>query len=174
VSAWSPDGQLLSFTETTPTTRADIGVLRLSDRKAQPFLRTPFNERNSRFSPDGRWLAYTSDESGRDEIYVQPYPGPGGKWPISTEGATGDSRWSPNGRELFYPSGNRMMVVDVTTQPAFSAGKPRVLFELPFRSLSYDVSPDGERFLMMKLVEQEQAAQPPITVVLNWTAGLQK
>ena len=78
-------------------------MLRLSDRKAQPFLRTPFNETAPRFSPDGRWLAYISDESGRFEIYVQPYPGPGGKWQISTEGGT-EPVWNPNGRELFYRS----------------------------------------------------------------------
>ena len=76
--SWSPDGQLLAFLEVNPTTGDDIWVLRLGDRKAQPFLRTPFNEAAPRFSPDGRWLAYISDESGRYEIYVQPYPGPGG------------------------------------------------------------------------------------------------
>ena len=86
--SWSPDGQLLAFTEINPTTGYDIWVLRMGDRKAQPFLRTPFNESAPRFSPDGRWLAYVSNESGRYEIYVQPYPGPGGKWQISTEGGT--------------------------------------------------------------------------------------
>ena len=103
-------------------------MLRMSDRKAQPFLRTPFNEAAPRFSPDGRWLAYISDESGRYEIYVQPYPGPGGKWQISTEGGT-EPVWNPNGRELFYRNGDKMMAVDIATQPGFSAGKPRMLFE---------------------------------------------
>ena len=96
--SWSPDGQLLAFVEINPTTGYDIWVLRLGDRKAQPFLRTPFNEGAPRFSPDGRWLAYVSDESGRYEIYVQPYPGPGGKWQISTEGGT-EPLWNRNGRE---------------------------------------------------------------------------
>jgi len=108
-SSWSPDGQLLAFHEINPATGVDIWVLRLGDpsassgqgRKAQPFLRTPFNEASPRFSPDGRWLAYISDESGRYEIYVQPYPGPGGKWQISAEGGRGPV-WNPNGRELFY------------------------------------------------------------------------
>ena len=95
-------------------------------RKAQPFLRTPFVESVPRFSPSGRWLAYVSDESGRPEIYVQPYPGPGGKWQISTEGGT-EPVWNPNGRELFYRSGDKMMAVDIATQPSFAAGKPRVL-----------------------------------------------
>ena len=129
--SWSPDGQLLAFIEVNPTTGYDIWVLRLSDRKAQPFLRTPFNESAPRFSPDGRWLAYVSDESGRYEIYVQPYPGPGGKWQISTEGGT-EPVWNPNGRELFYRSGDKMMAVDIATQPGFAAGKPRMLFEGPY------------------------------------------
>ena len=129
--SWSPDGQLLAFIEVNPTTGYDIWVLRLSDRKAQPFLRTPFNEAAPRFSPDGRWLAYISDESGRYEIYVQPYPGPGGKWQISTEGGT-EPVWNPNGRELFYRSGDKMMAVDIATQPGFAAGKPRMLFEGPY------------------------------------------
>ena len=84
--SWSRDGQLLAFGEINPNSGYDIWVLRLSDRKAQPFLQTPFNESVPQFSPDGHWLAYVSDESGRWEIYVQPYPGPGGKWQISTDG----------------------------------------------------------------------------------------
>ena len=95
--SFSPDGQLLAFIEIDPATGYDIWVLRLSDRKAQPFLRTPFNESVPRFSPDGHWLAYISDESGRYEVYVQPYPGPGSKWQISTEGGT-EPVWNPNGR----------------------------------------------------------------------------
>src|SRR5262249_55155602 len=97
-SSFSPDGQLLAFREATPSTGNDIWVLRLSDRKTQPFLRTRFNESGARFSPDGHWLAYFSNESGRNEIYVQPYPGPGGKWQLSTEGGT-EPIWNPNGRE---------------------------------------------------------------------------
>jgi eukaryotic-like serine/threonine-protein kinase len=83
----------------------------MGDRKAQPFLRTPFNESAPQFSPDGRWLAYVSDESGRYEIYVQLYLGPGGKWQISTEGGT-EPVWNRNLRELFYRSGDKMMAVD--------------------------------------------------------------
>ena len=101
--SWSPDGQLLAVNEVTPTTGQDIWLLRLGDRKAQPFLRTPFNEGAPHFSPNGRWLAYASNDSGRYEIYVQPYPGPGGKWQISTEGGN-EPVWNPNGRELFYRS----------------------------------------------------------------------
>src|ERR1700676_3906504 len=100
-------------------------------RKAEQFFRTRFNETTPRFSPDGRWLSYISDESGRYEVYVQPYPGPGGKWQISTEGGT-EPVWNPNGRELFYRSGAKMMVVDIATQPNFVPGKPRMLFEGPY------------------------------------------
>jgi Tol biopolymer transport system component len=176
--SWSPDGQLLAFVEVNPTTGYDIWVLRLGDRKAQPFLRTPFNESAPRFSPDGRWLAYISNESGRWEIYVQPYPGPGGKWQISTEGGT-EPMWNPKGRELFYRSGEKMMAVDIATQPSFAAGKPRVLFEgrynpAPGTGTNYDVSPDGQRFLMIKPSEQAQAAPTQINVVLNWFEELKR
>jgi eukaryotic-like serine/threonine-protein kinase len=184
--SWSPDGQLLAFIELNPTTGFDIWVLRVGDpsagsgqvRKAQPFLRTRFNETEARFSPDGRWLVYISDESGRYEIYVQPYPGPGGKWQISTEGGT-EPVWNPNGRELFYRSGDRMMAVDIATQPGFAAGKPRMLFEgryepPPVLIANYDVSPDGQRFLMLKPNEQAQAAPTQINVVLNWFEELKQ
>jgi serine/threonine-protein kinase len=178
--SFSPDGQLLAFHENNPKTGKDIWVLRLSDRKAEPFLRTPFNEGGPIFSPDGHWLAYVSDESGRPEIYVQPYPGPGGKWQISTEGGT-EPAWNHNGRELFYRSGNKMMAVDVATQPSFSAGKPRLLFEgqyfmsvWPLLGTAYDVSADGQRFLMVKGTEQAAASGTQINVVLNWFEELKQ
>jgi Tol biopolymer transport system component len=182
--SWSPDGKLLALMEVNPTTGVDIWVLRMGDpsagpgqvRKAQPFLRTPFNEGAPRFSPDGRWLAYMSNESGRYEIYVQPYPGPGGKWQISTEGGT-EPVWNPKGRELFYRSGDKVMAVDIGTQPGFAAGKPRMLFEgqyelSPVQIDNYDVSPDGQRFLMLK--PTEQAALTQINVVLNWFEELKQ
>jgi serine/threonine protein kinase/Tol biopolymer transport system component len=185
-SSWSTDGQLLAFHEVNPATQRDIWVLRMGDssagsgqvRKAQPFLRTRFDEAGPRFSPDGRWLAYISNESGRYEVYVQPYPGPGGKWQISTEGGT-EPVWNPNGRELFYRSGNKMMAVDITTQPGFAAGTPRMLFEglydpAPFPIANYDVSRDGQRFLMLKPSEQAQAAPTQINVVLNWFEELKQ
>jgi Tol biopolymer transport system component len=176
--SWSPDGQLLAFMENNPTTGYDIWMLRLADLKAQPFLRTPFNESVPRFSPDGRWLAYISNESGRFEVYMQPYPGPGGKWLISTEGGT-EPAWNSNGRELFYRSGDKMMAVDIATQPSFMAGKPRVLFEgryvaTPATSPNYDVSRDGQRFLMLKPSEQEASTPTQINVVLNWFEELKR
>jgi Tol biopolymer transport system component len=176
-NSWSPDGQLLAFHEVSPTTGRDIWVLRLSDRKAQPFLRTPFNEGAASFSPDGHWVAYTSDESGRPEIYAQPYPGPGGKWQISTEGGT-EPMWNRNGRELFYRNGDKMVAAAITTQPSVSASRPQALFEKPYVRTQfpntlpyYDVSRDGQRFLMVKEGEQVSA---PIEVVLNWFEELKR
>ena len=188
-SSWSPDGQALAYMEFNLTTGRDLWVLRLNDpsessrqaggesRKAQPFHRTRFNEAAPKFSPDGRWLAYSSDESGRWEICAQPYPGPGGKWQISTEGGT-EPVWNPNGRELFYRSGDKMMSVEITTQPSFTPGKPMVLFEGPYLPTpatfaNYDVASDGQRFLMLKASEQEQAVTQ-INVVLNWFEELKR
>jgi eukaryotic-like serine/threonine-protein kinase len=176
--SWSPSGQLLAFEEIAPATGPDIWVLRLSDRKAEPLLQTPAAEGAPQFSPDGRWMAYVSDESGRKEIYVQPYPGPGGKWQISTDGGN-EPVWNRSGRELFYRSENKMMAVDITTEPSFSAGKPKMLFEGPYVSSNasfpeFGVSPDGQRFLMLKPIAQEQAAPTQINVVLNWSEELKR
>jgi Tol biopolymer transport system component len=177
--SWSPDGQLLAFHENNPVTQKDIWVLRLSDRKAEPFLRTPFIEGAPTFSPDGRLLAYVSNESGRPEIYVQPYPGPGGKWQVSIDSGT-EPAWNRNGRELFYRSGKKMIAVEVTKQSSFSAGKPHVLFEgeyfasqFPLAGTAYDVSPDGQRFLMVKETEQATSITQ-INVVLNWFEELKE
>jgi eukaryotic-like serine/threonine-protein kinase len=172
-SSWSSDGQALAFQQSNPGTGFDLLVFRLSDRKVQPFLQTRFNEIAPRFSPDGRWLAYASDESGRYEIYVQPYPGPGGKWQISTEGGT-EPVWARDG-ELFYRSGDKLMVVETTTRSSFSAGNPKVLFEGHYASYqtmpSYDVTADGQRFVFLNAGEETRAE---ISVVLNWTEELKQ
>jgi dipeptidyl aminopeptidase/acylaminoacyl peptidase len=175
--SWSPDGQVLAFMEINPGTGYDLFTLSLKDDKPQPFLRTPSVETAPRFSPDGHFIAYASDESGRVEIYVRPYPGPGGKSQISTGGGS-EPVWNPKGGELFYRAENKMMVVDVTTQPTFSAGKPKMLFEGPYvptpRSFpDYDVSPDGQRFLMLKPSQQAQSPAQ-INVVLNWFEELKQ
>jgi serine/threonine protein kinase/Tol biopolymer transport system component len=176
--SWSRDGQLFAFQERNPVSGLDIWVLRLGDRTVQPFLRTQFSESAPTFSGDGHWLAYISDESGRSEVYVQPYPG-GGKSQISTDGGT-EPVWNPNGKELFYRSGDKMLAVDITTQPSFAVGKPRMLFQgtyLPTRvsSPNYDVSADGQRFLMLK--PSEQTSSPSLTqivVVENWFEELKQ
>ena len=175
-TSWSPDGQALAIVDNSTTGATHLMLLRLSDHKLQPLLHTPFNEGGGQFSPDGRWLAYASDESGRFEVYVQAYPGPGGKWQISTDGGTGPI-WNRSGLELFYRSANKLMAVNVTTHPSFSSGKPKMLFEGSFLSEgpvfpSYDVSPGGQRFLMIQPVDQGQTASTQINVVLNWTEEL--
>jgi len=176
-NSWSPDGQTLAFIQYSPATGQDIWVLHLSDRKVQPFLQTPFYETAPSFSPDGHWLAYASDESGRYQIYVQPYPGPGRKWQISTDGGT-EPLWNPNGQELFYRNGDTMMAVNVSTQPGFSAGNPVMLFRgsylpTPITFPNYDVSGDGRRFLMTQ-ASSEAGTSPEIVVVLNWAEELKR
>jgi Tol biopolymer transport system component len=172
-SSWSPDGRSLAFEQTNPSTGWDISIFHPADRKTEPFLQSRFNEIAPRFSPDGRWLAYASDESGRYEVYVQPYPGPGGKWQISTEGGT-EPVWARNG-ELFYRNGDKVIAVQTSTASNFSAGNPKVLFEgryATFQTLpDYDITADGQRFLFVKAGEEPQAE---ITVVLNWTEELKQ
>ncbi len=178
--SWSPDGETLDFVQLTPTTGAEFWALHVHDGKTQRFLQTrTVQDGAPQFSPDGRWFAYVSDESGRKEIYVRPYPGPGGKWQISTDGGS-EPQWNHNGRELFYRNGDKMMAVDITAQASFAAGKPRQLFEGHYLTgggyarANYDVSPDGQRFLMLRPVEGEQAAPTQINVVLNWTEELKR
>ena len=183
-SSWSPDGQALAFFE-SPSGQAlqggnrDIWVLPMEgEREPEPYIQTPFDEGGAVFSPDGRRLAYASDESGRVEVYVQPFPTPGAKWQISAEGGM-EPVWSRDGRELFYRNGDRMMAVDITTEPSFSAGTPKMLFEVDFEEYGgvgraeFDVTPDGQRFLMIKAVEPEQPVTK-INVVLNWFEELQQ
>ncbi len=177
----SLDGKWLAYYEIDPKTGEDIWVLPLEgERKPQAFLKTAFSELNPHFSPDGRWMAHTSNESGRFEIYAQPFPGPGARVQISTEGGT-DPVWSRNGRELFYLNNDKMMAVNVTTEPSLTtliAGAPRVLFQGRFaRSLtaisSFDIAPDGQRFLMVPDTQSEQSATQ-INVVLNWFEELKR
>ena len=164
--AWSPDGKTFVLLDYGITTK--LWILQLEgDRKPRPLLNGLYNESHARLSPNGRWLAYVSDESGREEVYVVPFPGSGGRWPISTDGGS-EPVWARNGLELFYRSGERMMAVTVTTAATFGASKPELLFEakVPYALRTYDVTPEGE-FLM---IEPGESDTPPtqINVVLNW------
>src|SRR5262249_12095065 len=128
---WSRDGKLLLYTAVDPKSGRDLWVLPLDgERKPIPYLQTPFDEAQGQFSPDGRWVAYTSTDSGRPEIYVQPFPASGGKWQISTAGGV-TPRWRADGKELFYISLDRkLMAVDITAAAKFEAGIPRPLFTM--------------------------------------------
>ena len=169
----SVDGQTLTFTEIDPVTHRDLWSLSLKDRQRKKFLQTSAHESNSAISPDGRWIAYQSDRSGRDEIYVQPFPGGGSEELVSTDGGTA-ARWARSGRELYYRSGDKLMAVAITTHPEFHASKPELLFERPYWSRrfypSYDVASDG-RFVMIKDSDQVAGANM-MHVVLHWTEEL--
>ena len=178
---WSRDGQFILSEQLSDKTKYDLVVVPLSgDRKPMPFLQSEFDEGHARFSPDGRWVAYTSNESGRPEVYVQPFPASGGKWQVSTGGGI-LPMWRGDGRELFYvvPTVGRLMSVDVKTTLQFEASVPKLLFTAALALTHgmeagnhYGVSADGQRFLLLLPVQENTPS--PITVVLNWTAGLQK
>jgi Tol biopolymer transport system component len=176
---WSQDGRFILYQSLDPKTRENIGVLPLEgDRQPFPLLQTEFREQQARFSPNGKWFAYTSDESGAPHVYVQSFPPTGDKWPVSTGG--GDQpRWRRDGRELFYLAADgKLMAVDVKTDGAFEAGVPRPLFEThsPFAAgpfaINYVTTADGQRFLVRLTVEQ--SSTPPINVVVNWAAEVKR
>ena len=177
----SRDGRFMLYTVEKPETKTDLWVLPMQgDRKPTPLLRTEYNERSGQFSPDGHWIAYISDESGSDEIYVrefssgsaQGFGDAAGKWLISKGGGT-DPRWRADGRELFYvASDGKLMSVDISDKPVFKAGASTPLFQLPPGFIGADVTSDGRRFLVG--VPVAQTATVPFTVVLNWQTTLKK
>jgi eukaryotic-like serine/threonine-protein kinase len=184
-TSFSPDGtRLLVYGDPNNTQKDDIGIVSLdagADRAVKPFLTTMFDERNAEVSPDGRWVAYESDESGQPEVYVRPFPSvDAGRWQVSTGGGT-QPLWARNGRELFYRSGDAVMSVPVETRAGFVARNPVVLFKGQFApSLSgrnYDVSPDGRRFLMLKVGSGAGAQNTPparFVIVENWFEELKR
>jgi hypothetical protein len=157
-------------------TSIDMWSLSLPDGKATPLLKTEFTEGGGQLSPDGRWLAYHSNESGRMEVYVQPFPGPGAKWRVSRDGGQ-YARWRGDGKELFFVAGDRaLMAVDVVGGQTFAAGDPRPLFPIHPRARTldypYDVTADGRRFLVSVTSGEEAAV--PITLVVDWPAALKR
>ncbi len=172
---WSPDGRSLLFTDRHPSTGSDIWVLALDNgRTPAPLVRTPSREYSPSFSPDGRWIAYASDESGRTEVYIQPFASQGERVRISTDGGT-LPRWRRDGAELFYQSAdNRVVAVPVRLIGNPEIGAPTPLFELggaarPDVAIPFDVSADGQRFLV---IAPEPGATQGATVVLDWTTAL--
>jgi Tol biopolymer transport system component len=191
---WSSDGRYLLFSVLDPKTKSDLWLLpdpagSGGDRKPRPLLTMPYNEAEGQFSPVQtgalRWVAYVSDESGRSEVFVQPFSETGsdaaGKFQISSEGGS-QPRWRRNGKEIYYiaPDG-KLMAVDVKMTPQFEHSIPKPLFQARiFGSgtvaggayFRYAAAADGKRFLIDSVAEE--TVQAPITVVLNWTAGLKK
>ena len=174
VSDWSPNGDYLRYHTGEAETRLDVWYMKLSGENSGgervPFLQTPFDEQGAQFSPDGRFVAYSSNESGRVEIYVRPFPEDTGKWQVSSNGGN-YPRWGKDGGELFYVSGDKLISVPVTLDPNFSARSPDSLFQDRFLSSGifasvYDVSADGQSFLVRELIEGAQ--EPVIRVVQNW------
>jgi serine/threonine protein kinase len=175
---WSLDGRFILYVNGNPRTRADLWVLPLfGDGKPFPFLQENFVEVQAQFSPDGRWVAYRSDKSGKWEVYVQSFPNRGGEWKISTDGGN-EPHWRRDGKELFYLSLERkLMAVDVkVTANNFEVGVPKPLFDTHIAVVpdsafnTFVVSRDGQRFLMN--VPDEESAPESLSVVLNWAAGL--
>jgi tRNA A-37 threonylcarbamoyl transferase component Bud32 len=172
---WSPDGKFFVFHDQEPPNRGDLSMLSVaSGRSVRPLIATRFSESDPRFSPDGRWLAYDSDDSGREEVYVRSFPDLGSRWQISTAGGIVPV-WEPHGRELFYwdPAHEQMMAVAIQREPTFKAGTPRVLFKGHYFLWNYDVTPDGRRFIMIRPGESEKPATE-ITLVQNWLEELKQ
>jgi len=180
-TSWSPDGKFLLFNTITPGMQNGVWSLPLTPEKpgiplkASPLVDTAFNEQNGVFSPDGHWVAYESNESSQNEVYVIPFPGPGGKRQISIAGGT-TPRWRRDGKEIFYVGLDRkLMAAEVTLKAgSIEAGQVRPLGipVVPTGGIRYDISLDGQRFLVV--AEPERGSSPPLTLVQNWTALLKK
>jgi serine/threonine-protein kinase len=182
-SSWSRDGHAILFSQIrTSTTGNDIYVLALDGKhEAQPYVASEFAEAEGAFAPDGRWVAYQSDESGRAEVFVRPFPPGGGKWQISVAGGT-HPRWSADGKHLYFRHENSVMEVDIdTTGSALRVGTPVKLFEGLFLQAAiggniyadYDVAPDGQRFAMLR-GESRQSVPDHVVVVLDFFDELRK
>jgi Tol biopolymer transport system component len=177
---WSRDGRFLVYERLEVKTKWDLWVLPMTgDRKPFPFLQTEFTETQGRLSPDSRWMAYTSNESGTSEVYVQPFPASGAKWQVSVNGGM-QPKWRRDGKELFYLAADRkLMAVEVNAGAVFESGIPKPLFDTRIGTSNplylfnqYDVTGDGQRFLVAST--PNEATSAPIAVVMNWAAELKK
>ena len=176
--SWSPDGSVLAFYERNPETETGLDLYTLAvggDRVAIEVLVTPASEHSPMFSPDGRWLAFVSDETGREEVYVQPYPGPGRRETVSTGGGR-EATWSADGRELYYRRRDEMLAVSIATEPRLAIDGPRAVFEAPYEyepggGVNYAPVGNGERFVM---VRGDDVGPREIRVVLNWFEELER
>jgi Tol biopolymer transport system component len=169
---WSPDGKVFAFIQESATGKGST-VFSLTPgppRQLRPVVESASGKTWAELSPDGRWLAYVSDEAGQQDVYVQSFPDGGAKVPISTGGGT-RPRWSRDRRELFYRNGGKVMAVSITTTPTFSAGPARLLFSGPYGG--YDVAPDG-RFVMVQQDERADAGATQIALVHNWFEELKR
>jgi Tol biopolymer transport system component len=177
----SPDGQLLAYMVIDPAKKnADVWLMQLASRKTTPLLTTPFNEGGLQFSPDGKWIVYSSDESGRNENYVQQFPDSTGKWIVSRGGGTMPA-WSADGRQIYYISPERkMMSVPVSLGTSFDSGMPVALFDahvrhipaIPISFRQYTVTRDGSKFLLNRVVGEEGTR--PMTLVQSWSSQLER
>jgi hypothetical protein len=172
---WSDDGRLFAFFVVQTTSNRDIWVYSTQSDTAVPFLAEEYNEHSPAISPDGKWIAYTSDQTDRNEIWITPYPGPGQKEKVSINGGVG-ALWSPDGHELFYREGYKMIAVSIQTTPSLNLGIPEVLFEnqdyihiwnIPY----YDIHSDGDKFVMVK---DEETSLNRINIVINWFEELKE
>jgi eukaryotic-like serine/threonine-protein kinase len=179
VTSWSPDVKTIMFMNRTSSNRPyDLWTLALSgDRKPVPYLKTDeFSEHEGQFSPDGRWVVYTSDKTGKDEIYVQSYPPSGSESKISANGGI-QPKWRRDGKEIYYLAlDGTIMAVAIRASPSFKAGVPVALFDSRFGSYrtknNYDVTKDGQRFLVNSAIQNGVTSS--ITITLNWTSLLKK
>jgi len=171
---WSRDGRYIALTTFDPKAKLgqNIVILSMQDRKAKPFLETEFNERGGKFSPDGHWLLYISNESGQDETYLVPFPGPGGKWQVSTGGSDW-AAWNARGDEIYFgKSDGTIMAVTIKMEGTnVQIGSPKKLFQ---NQAMADLTPaqDGQHFLILQ--GSTDALNAPITVVTNWVSILKK
>lgn len=171
----SPDGRHLLYYQINPDTERDIWVLPLDGGEPFPFLVTPASERSAVFSPDGRWVAYMSDITGREEVYVRPAPGRAGAEVIITPEGGREPRWSPRGDEIYFRKDDGLWAVRVTAEPRFTAGEAELLFRGNFRreeggrNQEYDVFPDGD--LLMSFVSD---VDDELRIVVNWSEELDR